>query len=156
MLRDGYTHRQVGLQSITRVWVFSLLKVLQARGCTLKYKNYLKVILFGLHKKYGNLDVVFQNFYRSLFFPFSFRIRAVAGKKVLIPILLQKKKEVLALVKVIKGVLKNRGEKRFTEKLFQELVEIGVEKGLTKKKIVQCYSDLRKNFVNLRYLHSGR
>lgn len=142
------------MNKTTKIWLLALLKILLKKGKKLKYINYLKFICFSIKKEFGDLNSFFDNFHENLYFPFYFRIRAVAGRKVLIPAILNSDKEIFYICKYIKNSIKGRSEKYFKNKFFNELKDIYLNKNtsLTKKKIEQYYNDLQVNFVNLRFI----
>lgn len=142
------------MEKNTKIWLLALLKILLKNGKKLKYKNYLKFLCFSIKKEFKDLNSFFHNFYENLFFPFYFRVRVVAGRKVIIPAILKKEKEIFYISKYIKNSIKGRSEKYFKDKLFNELKDIYLDKNtsLTKKKIEQFYKDVQVNFVNLRFI----
>jgi ribosomal protein S7 len=131
------------------------IKIFIKNGKKLKFKKYFKFIIFNLIKKNQNLDIIFIKFYKILFFPFYFRTRYVAGRKLSIPIILNNnKKEIFYIIKYIKKSLIGRSENFFKNKLLNEILDIleKTDSSLTLKKIQQMYTDLNLNFINLRFI----
>jgi len=84
--------------------------------------------------------------------PVFFRKRAVAGRKILIPIKYNYKKNINIFIRFLLKSLKDRPEKNLYEKLFNELLDVFLNRGLCVKKRLQYCKDIKINMSFLRFL----
>lgn len=102
--------------------------------------------------KYNNINTFFEQIDKNLCLPINFLVKKVAGKNVLIPYRVVKKKEIIFSVRIILSILKNRSEKKILDKLLNELIDIFNNKGLSIKRKKEICKEIKNNSANLRFL----
>lgn len=134
-------------------FIFFLLKILLKKGNKLKYINVLKFFLINLNKKFNDLYSFFFIIKKKMHVPLKLRLRIVAGRKVYIPVVLNESKEIFFILRIIISSLKNRNEKTFKEKIFNEFFDIYNNKGFSLKRKMQILKELHDNLPNVRFLN---
>jgi ribosomal protein S7 len=122
-------------------------------------KKKYEIFLFSLIKKIyhfnKNINLFFSTIHKSLYMPICLRVRVIAGKKVLIPTRITLLKEINVSCKLIFEAVKKRSERKLDDRVFNELVEIFLNKSpFSCKKRLQLCSDIKRSIPNLRFLKS--
>lgn len=134
-------------------WIFSLLKILIKHGKKKRAIFIIKFILLKLSEKRLNLNYFFFKIKKNMHLPLKLRLRIVAGKKIFIPVILLKEKQIMFILRFIFLSLKFRNEKYLKIKLLNEFLDIFNNKGLSIKKKIQYNKDIKENIPNIRYLN---
>lgn len=139
--------------NVIRKWTYSLMKILIKNGKKRKVFLILNYIFLKIKKKVKNLKFFFLKIKKNMHLPLKLRLRIVAGRKLYIPVVLFEKKEIMFILRFILLSLKNRTEKSFKDKLFNELFDVFLNKGLSIKKKQQYNKEIKENIHNIRYLN---
>lgn len=138
--------------SFIKRWFISFLSVVSRKGSLSKYNNYLLFVFKKLSLNY-NLFWFFFKIEQNLFINFENFKKKIAGRNFLIPLGLDPYKRVNAIVKLIISNLKSRKERLFIDKLYNELLDVFNNKGLSVGKRLQYTKQLKDNLTNIRFLN---
>lgn len=136
-----------------RVWFLSIMKILIRDGKKLYIYNILKYVIYNLKLCVKNLKLFFFKIKKNMHLPLRLRVRIVAGRKVNVPVILNQKKEIMLIIRFIFLSLKNRNEKKFKDRLLNELLDVFNNKGITIKRKAQYIKDLKDSVPNIKYLN---
>ena len=139
-------------QNYLKRWLTSLVSVISKKGSVEKYNNYINLVLQKIKKKY-NLFNFFSIIEENLTIVFSTFKKRIAGKNLLVPISLTAYKRVNLMSKLIISSLKLRKERSFSEKLYNELLDVFNNKGISVSKKLNYTKQLREIITNIRFLN---
>jgi len=121
-----------------------------------KIINSIKIVsdvLIKINQKTSNLTFFFSKIKKNMHLPLKLRLRVVAGRKIHIPVILKEDKEIMFILRIILSSIKNRSENNLKEKIFNELLDIFNNKGLSIKRKMQFTKELHDNLPNIRFLN---
>ena len=133
-------------------WVVSLLSVISKKSNTIRYNNYIEQVLLKIKRKY-NLFEFFSIIEKNLTIVFHTFKKKIAGKNLSIPIGLNHYKRVNAMSKLIIISLKLRSEKTFSDKLYNELIDVYHNRGFSINKRINYTKQLKDLITNIRFLN---
>lgn len=133
-------------------WIKCLLQCLIKNGNFIKYSNFINQLCKVIFFKFKDISDFFEKINKNIILPVTFLERRVAGKKTLIPVRIKKDKEIKFAVRLIISHLKYRTERNFFDRLFNELIDVAFNKGLSIKKRGEICKEISNNRPNLRFL----
>lgn len=140
------------INNITKIWLISILKILIKKGNYIKYLNILYKVLNKILIEYKNINNFFDIIDKNMRLPINFIKKKIAGKNVLIPFRVSKNKEIMFSTRIIINSLKLRNEKKISDRLLNELIDLYNKKGNAFKKHIELCKDIKVNSPNLRFL----
>lgn len=87
-----------------------------------------------------------------MYLPVILRFRIVAGRKVYIPLRVEKSKELVYAIRLILKSLIKRNETQFHKRLIAELFDVYNNRGLSIKRRLELCNEITVNIPNFRFL----
>jgi len=136
----------------TKIWLISILKILVKKGNYIKYLNILYKILYNILIEYKDINKFFIIIDKNICLPINFIKKRIAGKNIMIPYKINENKKINLSVRIIINSLKFRNEKKLSNRLLNELIDIYNNRGISIKKRIEICKDIKLNSPNLRFL----
>lgn len=130
----------------------TLLKALIRNGKYNLYYNLINKIIYNLLLKFKNLNKFFKKIEQNLCVPIRIIKKKIAGRYLLIPFYIKEKKYIKYSIRIIIKSLKLRTEKHLYLKVYNELLDIYNNKGISIKNKIDLCKEFKKNISNIRLL----
>ena len=132
-------------------WIKYLIQLLIRKGKKQRIILSLEKIFINIKKIYGCLNTFFKQIETNIFIRMFCYIKKVGGKKLLIPHILKSKDSIPYSVKLIVRSINSRTERKFQERIQNELIDVYNNKGLSIKKKNDMYRLIEANYTNIRF-----
>jgi ribosomal protein S7 len=139
------------LKSNTKMWIISLLRILQRNGKALKTRSIILKILLKIINNRLNVNNFFSKITEHLYLPIYFRKKVISGRKILLPVPLHNDKTTVFCVRLILSSIKVSNE-CLSDRIFNEMFDVYKNIGVTIKKRIKLCKDIKDNMPNLRFL----
>lgn len=133
-------------------WSFAFTSLLISHGKLKFSQSLVSAIIKKIGKSY-NLFNFFLRIEKNMIIYFNMFKKKIAGKNILIPLGIEPHKRINAIIKIILSVLPQRIESQLGNKLYNELIDIYMNKGLSINYRINYIKQLQVNLGNIRYLN---
>nr|QFQ52413.1 ribosomal protein S7 [Paramoeba aparasomata] len=139
-------------KNLIKRWFISFVSVVSKKGCLEKYRNYIFLVFKRLNKNF-NLFEFFFMLEKKLSITFESFKKKIAGRHFLIPIGLDPYKRINAITRLVISSLKLRKERKFVDKLYNELLDIINNQGFSINRRLTYTKQLKDILTNIRFLN---
>lgn len=135
-----------------KIWLLTLLKALIRNGKYNLYYRLMNKVIHDLLLKFKNLNEFFSVIEDNLCVPIRMIKKKIAGRYLLIPFYIKGKKYIKYSIQIIMKSLKLRTEQQLYLKIYNELLDIYNNKGISVKNKINLCNEFKTNAANLRLL----